>query len=213
VQARDFLAGRFAPELRVSIEPAIPGRYFRLGPEGRDPPWLRRCPRRRGWLEPGWSYRTAGGRRVCAQYKPGQFARPDGGVRASAYHFVLGPEVIDDYRFYGYCHVVTFGVVRDRALETGGAARGYYRRLARESEVIRTFSPYDEGARPEPFSFDLSYNYYPSAYSRPGPVTRIHRLKRCRQAYGAPVIQVPRARELEPFAPPLEAPGAEGDEI
>ena len=212
-QARDFLTTRFGPELRVSLEPAVPGRYFRLSPEGRDPRYLRRCPTQPNWNEEGWSYPAAGGRRVCAQFKPGQFARPDGGVRASAYHFVLGPEVIDDYRFYGYCLVVTFGVVRERALETGDpAARAYYRRLERESQLLRTFSPYDAGAEPEPFSFDLSYNYYPRAYHRPGPVTRVYRLRRCRQAYGAPVIQVPRARELPPFAPRRRTPGAAGDE-
>ena len=213
-QARDFLTREFPAELRISIEPAVPAHYFRSTPDGRSPAWLRRCPRRRGWTEPGWRYPGPDGRPVCARFKPGQFARPDGGVRASAYHFVLRPEVIDDYRFYGYCMVMTFGVVRERALGTGNPeTRAYYRRLARESDPLRTFSPYDRGAEPVPFSFDVSYNYYPAAYHRPGPVTRIHRLRNCRQAYGAPVIQIPRARELPPFAPRRDEPGAEGEEL
>jgi hypothetical protein len=62
--------------------------------------------------------------------------------------------------------------------------------------VLRAFSPYDKGADPVPFSFDLSYNYEPSAYHRPGPAATIYRLKRCRQRYGAPAVQIPRAREL-----------------
>jgi 4-amino-4-deoxy-L-arabinose transferase-like glycosyltransferase len=199
-QARAFLEERFPPELRASIEPGVPGRYFRSNPEGSLPAWLSRCEQRDGWTEPGWSYVSDGGRRVCAQYKPGLFVRPDGGVRASAYHAVLGPEVIDDYRLYGYCVVMTVNTVRERALETRDAdARAYYERLDRESELLREFSPYDDGAGPVPFSFDLSYNYYPGAYERPGPTVRIQRLDDCEQAYGAPLIRIPKAKEPPPF--------------
>jgi Dolichyl-phosphate-mannose-protein mannosyltransferase len=200
-QARSWLEASFPPEMRVAVEPAVPGRWFRSNPEGTLPPWLGRCPRREGWTEQGWSYETVGGRRVCAQYKPGLFARPDGGVRASAYHSVLGPGVIDDYRLYGYCHVMTVNTVRERALEAGNpAARAYYDRLDRESSVVREFSPYDEGADPVPFSFDLSYNSYPPEYERPGPTVRIHRLEDCEQAYGPPVVRIPKAIEPEPFS-------------
>ena len=200
-QAREFLDSHYAPGLRVSIEPAVPGRYFRSNPEGAIPSWLGRCAQRPGWTEPGWSYVAARGRRVCARYKPALFARPDGGIRASAYHAVLGPSVIDDYRLYGYCLVMTVNVVRDRALETGDPqARAYYRRLDSESDVLREFSPYKEGATPVPFSFDLSYNYYPSAYERPGPTVVIHRLHDCTQAYGPPLIRIPKAVEPEPFS-------------
>jgi hypothetical protein len=198
-QARAFLDERFAPGLRVSIEPAVPGRYFRSNPEGTAPPWLSRCARREGWTEPGWSYRAANGRRVCAQYKPGLFVRPDGGVRASAYGAVLGPEVIDDLRLYGYCHVMTVNVVRERA-ERSARARAYYKRLERESSVVREFSPYRRGAEPVPFDFDLSYNLYPTAYERPGPTVRVYRLDDCEQAYGPPLIRIPKAREPEPFS-------------
>jgi Dolichyl-phosphate-mannose-protein mannosyltransferase len=200
-QARDYLDESYAPGLRVSIEPAVPGRYFRSNPDGRIPAWLTRCPRRDDWTEPGWSYVAAGGKRVCDQYKPGLFVRPDGGVRASAYQAVLEPGVIDDYRLYGYCLVMTVNVVRDRALESGHpGARAYYERLERESDLVREFSPYDEGADPVPFSFDLSYNYYPPEYNRPGPTVRIYRLDDCEQAYGPPLIRIPKAREPEPFS-------------
>lgn len=192
-QARDFLAARYEPELRTSIEPAVPGRYYRAAPDRRIPPWLKRCPRRPGWDRPGWRYRAQDGRTVCQQFMPGQFSRPDGGVRASAYHLVLAPKVIDQYRFYGYCMVVTFNLVRDRVVKTGGArVRAYYRRLARESTLLRTFSPYEPGAKPVPFNFDLSYNYYPAAYRRPGPLVHVYRLHRCRPAYGASAVQIPR---------------------
>ena len=205
-QVRDFLARRLPPELRASFEPAVPGRYFGIAPDGHDPASLGRCARRPGWSDAGWSYPGPGGHRICGRFKPGQFSRPDGGVRASAYHQVLGPATIDDYRFYGYCTVVTFGLVRDRVLETGSPrVHAYYRRLERESRVLARFSPYDRGAGPVAFNFDLSYNYYPTAYARPGPTATVYRLRRCRQAYGAPVIQVPRARE-----PPPHPPGRSG---
>ena len=199
-QARDWLEAHYPPELRASVEPAVPGRWFRSNPEGDPPSWLSRCAQQEGWKEPGWSYVAAGGERVCAQYKPGLVARPDGGVRASSYHAVLSPSVIDDYRLYGYCLIVTADVVEDRALQTGDRdARAYYDRLDRESRVVKTFSPYDKGADPVPFNFDLSYNYYPPEYHRPGPTVRIHRLDDCRQATGPPIIRIPRAREPAPF--------------
>jgi hypothetical protein len=200
-QARAWLDATYPPGLRVSIEPAVPGRYFRSNPEGKIPSWLARCPRQPGWTEAGWSYVAAGGQRVCDQYKPGLFVRPDGGVRASAYHVVLAPGVIDDYRLYGYCLVMTVNVVRDRALETGDRrARAYYARLEREADLVKEFSPYKPGADPVPFSFDLSYNYYPGAYERPGPTVRIYRLNDCQQAYGPPLIRIPKAVEPEPFS-------------
>ena len=200
-EARAWLDERYAPELRVAVEPAVPGRWFRSTPEGTNPAWLTRCPQRDDWTEPGWAYAGEGGREICAQYKPGLFARPDGGVRASAFHSVLGPDVIDDYRLYGYCLVMTVNTVQERALETGDPeARAYYERLGRESQVVAEFSPYDEGADPIPFSFDLSYNSYPPEYERPGPTVRIHRLDRCRQAYGPPVIRIPKATEPAPFS-------------
>jgi dolichyl-phosphate-mannose-protein mannosyltransferase len=200
-QARAWLDATYPPGLRVSIEPAVPGRYFRSNPEGKIPSWLTRCPRQPGWTEAGWSYVAAGGQRVCDQYKPGLFVRPDGGVRASAYHVVLGPGVVDDYRLYGYCLVMTVNVVRDRALETGDRrARAYYARLEREADLVKEFSPYKQGADPVPFSFDLSYNYYPGAYERPGPTVRIYRLHDCEQAYGPPLIRIPKAVEPEPFS-------------
>ncbi len=213
-QARRFLVERFPPELRVSIEPSVPGRFFRSNPEGRLPAWLTRCAAREGWREPGWSYTGDAGRRLCLRFKPGLFARPDGGVRASAYHTVLSADVIDDYRFYGYCVVMTTGVTRERALETGApGARAYYRRLEREARLLREFSPYRRGEGPVPFSFDLSYNYYPRAYERPGPVVRIYRLRNCRQRYGPPVIPIPRAKEPPPFQPPGEKEGLPEEEV
>ena len=51
---------------------------------------------------------------------------------------------------------------------------------------------------PVPFNFDLSYNYYPTEYHRPGPTVRIYRLDDCQQASGPPVIRIPQAKEPAP---------------
>ncbi len=212
-QARDWLERNFPPELRASVEPAVPGRWFRSNPGGTLPSWLSRCHRRADWSEPGWAYAGQNGERTCVQYKPGLVARPDGGVRASAYHLVLSPELIDQYRLYGYCLVVTVNVVRERALETGDPkARAYYERLERETDLAREFSPYDEGEGPVPFNFDLSYNYYPPEYHRPGPTVQIRRLRDCEQASGPPVLRVPQAVEPVPFGAPV-GEDAPADEI
>ena len=73
-------------------------------------------------------------------------------------------------------------------------------RSPRFRPVLDQFSPYKPGADPVPFSFDLSYNYYPGAYERPGPTVVIHRLRDCTQGYGPPLIRVPKAVEPEPFS-------------
>ena len=76
--------------------------------------------------------------------------------------------VIDDYRFYGYCLVVTYGVVPSAPSRPATRRSAPTGRLERE-QVLRTFSPYDEGAEPVPFSFDLSYNSTPRLPpARPG---------------------------------------------
>lgn len=189
-QLRSYLVAAYPPELRVAIEPAVPGRYYRVDPAGRDPAWLRRCTR-------GWSYPGPHGERVCRRARPGQFVRPDGGLRASAYHLVLDAGVIDAYRRNGYCTVATFSLVRDRALATGQpGARGYYRRLGHEADIVRTFTPYGRGAAAVAFDFDRSYDYGSAAFHRPGPLIRLYRLRGCRQGYGPPPERVPSARGL-----------------
>ena len=155
---------RHAPAGARLARGALPARAARLDRAGRAGAVVPLEPRghaaragsravqqRPGWTEPGWSYTAAGGGRVCAQYKPGLVARPDGGVRASAYQEVLDPGVIDDYRLYGYCLVVTVDTVRDRALQTGDQdARAYYDRLERESKVVRDLQPVRRGREAGP---------------------------------------------------------------
>jgi 4-amino-4-deoxy-L-arabinose transferase-like glycosyltransferase len=199
LEARSYLVAHYKPELRIVIEPAVPDRYYRAAPAGHLPSWASRCGRG------GWQYIDPLGRRVCSPTEPGQFSRPANKLRSANYHFALKPAAIDDYRFYGYCMVMTMSLVRGRAEHSGREVRAYYRRLERESQLVRVWSPFDRGARPVPFDFDLSYNYYPTAFARPGPEIRLYRLRDCRQRYGTPVVRVPKTPKVPLGAPPEDA--------
>lgn len=96
------------------------------------------------------------------------------------YSLRLDPGDVDSYRAAGYCWVIVFSHQRDRALSEGlDDARAYYDRLADESTLERSFSPYDDGGEPPAFSFDFSFNWYPPAYERPGPAIELRRLHGC----------------------------------
>ena len=60
------------------------------------------------------------------------------------------------------------------------AAVAYYRALAAQGTAVVTASPYPRGAAPINFNFDWSFDYYPSAYARPGPLVVVYRLHHCR---------------------------------
>ncbi|MDQ4072171.1 MAG: hypothetical protein M3088_04765, partial [Actinomycetota bacterium] len=200
LEARRFLRENYPAQLRVAIEPAIPDRYYRAAPGGELPSWLGRC------AGGGYAYRSAGGRRVCERQEPGQFARPAYKLRSANYHYALSPRAVDDYRFYGYCLVMTMSLVRERSEQIGSRrVRDYYRRLERESDLVRVWSPYGSGAERPPFDFDLSYNYYPGAFTRPGPEIRLYRLRDCRQGIGPAAVRVPRTPRVPVGAPPEDA--------
>ena len=146
----------------------------------------------RAWLVAGV---PAGTRVVVEPFVPAGYLRlggQDGPQRYDrwlvrrpfqAYEKRLAPELIDDYRRGGYCWVVVGSHQRARGLKARLAgARAYYARLDAESALTWVWSPYREGAAPVPFSFDLSFNYLPPAYERPGPLVEAHRLEGCRPA-------------------------------
>ena len=97
----------------------------------------------------------------------------------------LSPALIPFYESHGYCWVVSGSTQSGRAFADPKAlplAIAYYRELARQGEVAYRSSPYARGAKPVGFGFDWSFNYYPLAYHRPGPVMTVYRLHggRCR---------------------------------
>jgi hypothetical protein len=97
-----------------------------------------------------------------------------------AYEHRLRPELVDAYREDGYCWVLVSSHQRDRgrAADLAGA-RDYYDRLEEETDHTAAFSPYRDGASPPDFSYDLSFNWYPLAFERPGPYLELRHLTDC----------------------------------
>ena len=58
-------------------------------------------------------------------------------------------------------------------------AAAYYRTLAAESDLVLRASPFAADVAPTDFSYDFSFNYYPPAHRRPGPVIELRRLRGC----------------------------------
>jgi hypothetical protein len=97
-----------------------------------------------------------------------------------AYELSLHPGLVEDYRTAGFCWVMVNGHQHDRGLAAGlDDAAAYYWTLAAESELVLRASPFATGVTPTDFSYDFSFNYYPPAHRRPGPVIELHRLRDC----------------------------------
>ena len=88
-QARDWIERTYPPELRASVEPAVPGAGSARTPMARCRRGCRAARAAPAGPRPAGPTRARAGARSASQYKPGLVARPDGGVRASAYHLVL----------------------------------------------------------------------------------------------------------------------------
>jgi 4-amino-4-deoxy-L-arabinose transferase-like glycosyltransferase len=106
------------------------------------------------------------------------YPRPGGLVENYENH--LYPSLLDKYAAAGACTVVTGSIQRDRAFKDPQAvpyAIAYYKRLEQVGTKVATFSPVKAGAHLPTFNFDWSYDYYPLAYARPGPLVEIYRLR------------------------------------
>jgi Dolichyl-phosphate-mannose-protein mannosyltransferase len=111
----------------------------------------------------------------------------------SAYARYLSERLVRAYLRQGYCWVVASSNYWGLALSDqfiGRRAKGYYRALAREGTVRFSASPWGEVGRSggpgrdvTPFGFDWTYDFYPLAYDRPGPMVQVYRLHggRCGQ--------------------------------
>jgi hypothetical protein len=101
------------------------------------------------------------------------------------YERTLYPALVDFYEREGYCWVIAGSTESGRAFadrKAIPAAIAYYRKLARDGEIVYRASPYRHGQGPVAFNFDWSFDYYPLAYQRPGPLMTVYRLRggRCR---------------------------------
>jgi 4-amino-4-deoxy-L-arabinose transferase-like glycosyltransferase len=95
------------------------------------------------------------------------------------YERMLRPALLDEYVQAGYCWVVIGSLQAGRAFAQPRDAPGaiaYYAALARRGRLVFRATPFRSGARPVPFSFDWSIDYYPRQYRRPGPEMSVYRL-------------------------------------
>ncbi|HEX8075645.1 MAG TPA: glycosyltransferase family 39 protein [Thermoleophilaceae bacterium] len=161
---RDYLTSRYPEGLRAVIEPAVPDLWYDVPND-----FTRRKDFTRGFIRD--IRRQAG-------------ADAPEGVN-STYADTLQPGLIDAYRSQGFCLIATMNVIRGRAENARlPRALAYYRRLRRESTQVLHSTPFKAGRRPVPLHYDFSYDYYPTAYHRPGPEVRLYRLHDCRQRFG-----------------------------
>jgi len=101
------------------------------------------------------------------------------------YETTLHPALINFYEHERFCWVITGSTESGRAFADRKAVPGaiaYYRKLARDGEVVYRASPYARGQQSVAFNFDWSFDYYPLAYERPGPQMTIYHLHRGRCA-------------------------------
>jgi hypothetical protein len=116
---------------------------------------------------------------------------PDPGrlVNIEDYERTLSPELIDRYEKDKFCYVISGSSQRGRADDDPQEVHRavvYYRELEIRVRLHHEDSPYRKGAGPVEFNFDWSFDYYPLAYHRPGPLIRVYRLTggRCDPARG-----------------------------
>lgn len=101
-------------------------------------------------------------------------------INIEDYERILRPELVKRYEEEGYCWIVTGSTQRGRAEvepDVVPEALAYYRELERRGEVVYQASPFAKGADPVEFNFDFSFDYYPLAYRRPGPLITVYRLR------------------------------------
>ncbi|MEA2459368.1 MAG: hypothetical protein QOC95_2340 [Thermoleophilaceae bacterium] len=171
--ARDWLKKNFPSSLRIVIEPAVQTDYYIKTPEERK-------------TDPGRQFVQGFIKDLRRQQVIDAPLGADTTYAAS-----LSPDNIDAYRSAGFCVVMTNSLTRGRAENAHvPQALAYYQRLERESKHLLHITPYKPGRAPVPLHFDFSYDYYPTAYYRPGGVVDVYQLNNCKQGTGR-VAQTP----------------------
>ncbi len=95
------------------------------------------------------------------------------------YERTLSPALIPWYERAGFCWIVSGYAESGRAFADPAAvpqAIAYYRALADAAHIVYRISPYRAGSNPVAFNFDWTFDYYPLAYTRPGPAITVYRL-------------------------------------
>lgn len=176
--ARAWLAQNVPPRTKIVVEPVVPdawasdiGRPYAGTSNGAR--WIKFPTSRSNIANDG--SRVPGEGRI---------------VNIEDFERTLFPGLVDRYEKQGWCYVVSGSTQRGRAEvapKEVPQAIAYYKALEQRADVAFHASPYRDGAKPVPFNFDWSFDYYPLAYTRPGPEMTIYRLRggRCAPGGGA----------------------------
>jgi hypothetical protein len=165
--ARDWLVEHVPPNTKIVVEPVVPDAW--ATDIGRPNPGTANGAR--------WSKFPTSRSNIAddGSVIPG----PGRIVNIEDYERTLYPGLIDRYVARGYCWVVVGSTQRGRAEAQPDVVPGaiaYYRALERRSTLAFEASPYAKGEGPVKFNFDWTFDYYPLAYRRPGPVMQVYRL-------------------------------------
>lgn len=166
-QTRSWLVAHVRPGSRIVVEPVVPDGW--AGDIGQVSPFTANGYR---WLKyPATRSQVAADGTLMVGAGPV--------VNIEDYERTLRPELIDLYVQHGYCWVVTGSTQSGRAAVAPSEvpnAIAYYRALRTRGRLVYEASPYGAGASPVKFNFDWAFDYYPLAYSHPGPVMRVYHL-------------------------------------
>ena len=166
--ARAWLVRHVAPRTKIVVEPVVPDAW--ATDIGKPSPLTANGAR---WVKYPTSRSNINN---DGSYTPG----PGRIVNIEDYERTLYPGLVADYERKGYCWVVTGSTQRGRAEaqpEVVPRAIAYYRELERSGDLVYEAAPYRRGKGPVEFNFDWSFDYYPLAYQRPGPVMQVYRLR------------------------------------
>ncbi|MGI8864840.1 MAG: ArnT family glycosyltransferase [Solirubrobacteraceae bacterium] len=100
-------------------------------------------------------------------------------VVVDQYERTLRPALLNEYVANGFCWLVVGSLQAGRAFaqpRAAPAAVAYYAELANRARLVYHVSPFSTGARPVPFGFDWSIDYFPRQFHRPGPEMSVYRL-------------------------------------
>lgn len=167
---RNWMVAHIPPGVRIVLEPVVLGEWLASSPGSSTRLWQK--------------YSTL--ESVIAP--DGKLAPQDiHKVALEDYETTLSPALIGWYEQRGYCWVISGSTESGRALVDPRAAplaAAYYRALGASAQVVYHVSPYSAGSAPPSFNFDWSFDYYPLAYSSPGPEMTVYKLGggRCRHA-------------------------------
>ena len=202
-QVRDWMVEHLTPDTKIAYEPVIPDAYYRqagfLAPAPNDGNrwnifFADETPQSTLTATTDTSPASEAARQFADRLGvsllpnelpdsvlPNRRTQDPGVVGGEGYTRDLSPALLDVYRANGVCYVVSGSIQAQRALidpRHVPQAAAYYRALRRQAKPVYVASPYHQGKSVK-FNFDWSFDYYPLAYERPGPLMTVWKLNRC----------------------------------